>query len=120
MDKKKLLLICVFCFLIVCNIYLIARIFMISKELKVANESIYTQQSDQKILFFAKLFVNKVLREDDEIDFEDRLKLENAVRDINDQEIFNKWQSFIVSKNSQEAQQIVADLFSILFDKIYK
>jgi len=82
------------------------------------NQQIKAQQINEKVLVFTKLFVQKVLQGQDGISFEDRLQLENAVRDLNDQSIFNQWQKFTKSQNNTEAQQTAGSLFDLLLDKI--
>ncbi|MEK7624554.1 MAG: hypothetical protein AAB404_02465 [Patescibacteria group bacterium] len=88
------------------------------KELEIAKESLKTQQINEKNLSFAKLFIDQVLKAEKEIDFETRLKLENAVRNIGDDEILIQWQKFIESKTEAEAQTGVKNLLDLLVDKI--
>lgn len=85
---------------------------------KEARQQIKAQQVNEKALLFAKLFVEKVLQDQNEIDFEDRLQLESAVRDLNDQEIFSQWQKFTKSQSNEEAQQEAGALFTLLLNKI--
>ena len=59
-----------------------------------------------------------MLKAEKEIDFETRLKLENAVRNIGDDEILIQWQKFIESKTEAEAQTGVKNLLDLLVDKI--
>jgi len=120
MNKTKLVLIIVLLVLIAGNIYLATQLFLCKAELNHANESLYTKQINEKTLVFSKLFVEKVLKGGVEVDFEDRLRLENSVREINDQEIFDQWQKFVKSQNDQQAQQEVAELFTMLLNKITK
>jgi len=120
MDTKRLILVIVISLLIAGNIYFVVQLFLCKGELNRANEFLYTKQINEKTLAFSKLFVDKVLKGGSEIDFEDRLKLENSVREINDQEIFDQWQKFVKSENDQQAQEEVAELFTMLLDKITK
>ena len=120
MNKVRLVLITGITLLIAGNIYLGVQLFLCKTELNRANESLYTKQINEKTLVFAKLFVDKVLKGGSEVDFEDRLSLENSVREINDQEIFDQWQKFVKSGNDSQAQQEVAKLFTMLLNKITK
>ena len=86
--------------------------------LKEANAQIKAQLVNEKTLFFTKLLVQEVMQSKDEITFDNRLKLENAVRDLNDYKIFNQWQKFTKSKDNSEAQQEAGSLFALLLDKI--
>jgi hypothetical protein len=71
-----------------------------------------------KVVNFLKLFIDKVLKADKEIDFETRLQLENGVRDLNDKEILAAWQKFTASKTEQEAQLEVNNLLTLLVGKL--
>jgi hypothetical protein len=46
------------------------------------------------------------------------LKLENAVREIQDKEILDQWIKFTESKTEDEAQKNVKDLLEILVNKL--
>jgi hypothetical protein len=69
-------------------------------------------------LDFTKLFIAKVLKADGEVSFDDRLQLENSVRDINDKTIFDQWQKLINAKTALDAQIEVKNLLEMLVDKI--
>ncbi len=77
-----------------------------------------TQKTNEKVLEFAKLFIEKVLKAKTEVDFETRLKLENAVRNLDDEEILVQWQKFTESKIEAEAQEEVKNLLEMLVNKI--
>lgn len=85
---------------------------------KQAIQQVKVQQINGKALLFTKLFVQKVLQGQEEIGFEDRLQLENSVRDLNDQAIFSQWQRFTNAQSNQQAQQEAGDLFVLLLSKI--
>jgi hypothetical protein len=88
------------------------------QSLKIADNTIKTFQYDQKVLNFTKLFVTKVLKADGQVSFDDRLALENAVRNINDKTIFDQWEKFINAKTALDAQIEVKNLLETLVDKI--
>ena len=77
-----------------------------------------TQKTNQKVLDFTKLFIDEVLKANAEINFDTRLKLENAVRGLNDQDILTQWQKFTDSKAEGEAQLEVKNLLETLVGKI--
>lgn len=87
-------------------------------EEKKFQRQIMAQQINEKTLGFIKLFVEKVLNGQNEISFEDRLQLENNVRDLNDKAIFSQWQKFTKTKTNEDAQVQVGALFMLLLDKI--
>lgn len=85
---------------------------------KDAKQQILAQQVNEKALNFTRLFVEKVLQGQSEIGFEDRLLLENSVRELNDQAIFTQWQRFTKCKTNEDAQQEAGELFNLLLNKI--
>jgi len=62
--------------------------------------------------------IEKVLKAETEVDFETRLKLENAVRNLEDKEILARWSKFIESKTEAGAQEEVKNLLEALVNKI--
>lgn len=88
------------------------------KEISEANKQIEKTTLNNNILSFSKLFIEKVLKTNKEVDFDTRLQLENSVRSTNDAEILAKWRLFIDSKTEKEAQDNVKELLGILIGKI--
>lgn len=120
MQKTKLILTIVISLLFLCNIFLAGQLYLSKAELKDTQQLVRVQDVNTKALFFAKLFVNKILMEKGTVSFEDRLKLENAVRDINDKEILNQWQKFVDSKGGDDSQICVGNLLELLLLKVSK
>lgn len=77
-----------------------------------------TYRFNEKVLDFTKMFITLVLKTDGGISFDNRLKLENAVRDIGDKSILSQWQKFTKAGSDQEAEQEAKSLFQLLLDKI--
>ncbi len=119
MDKAKFLLIIILV-LFLANIYFVTQFVLLNLELKEVQQAVQVQEGDEKSVIFAELFVDKVLSGKGEVSFDDRLKLENAVRDINDQNILLHWQNFVNSKTDIEAQQEAGQLLGLLLVKISK
>ena len=71
-----------------------------------------------KVVGFLKMFIDDVLLAQQEVNFDTRLKLENAVRDLKDNQVLAQWDKFINSRTEIEAQQEVKKLLSVLADKI--
>ena len=117
MSKQKIALIIVL-ILLIGNIFFGYKYFALQKELETTKATIKTQQINEKILDFTKLFIEKVLKAETEVGFETRLKLENAVRNLGDEEILNQWQKFTESKTEAEAQTEVKNLLEMLIGKI--
>lgn len=87
-------------------------------ELKNQNQIAKAQLTNLKAAEFLELFVAKVLKNDKEIIFEERLQLENAVLDLKDTDILNQWHKFTESDNEVEAQKETIELLSLLAKKI--
>jgi len=90
------------------------------KELKEVKATETKVAINSKVIDFTSMFIKKVLQADKEVDFETRLALENAIRDLKDEEIKTEWQNFIGSKTEIEAQNSVKKLLEILITKIQK
>ena len=116
-EKVLIALVAVF---VLASAYLLTQYVLAKTQLREVNKIVKAQQINDKIVFFTQLFIDKVLSGQTDVSFEDRLQLENAVRELNDQEIFDQWQKFIKSENDQQAQEEVAELFIMLLDKITK
>jgi hypothetical protein len=126
MNKQKLIIILIVG-LIVMNIFLIYRYLLLTREIEkmkivsgLTEKSviIFPNTKNERIIHFLKLFISKVLKAEGEVDFETRLKLENAVREIQDKEILDQWTKFTESKTEEEAQKNVKDLLEILVNKL--
>lgn len=117
MARLKIILIIVILLLIASNVYFDFKYLNTQKELQRAQLALATQKTNGKVLEFTQLFIEKVLKAEAEVDFNTRLKLENAVRNLNDEEILIQWQKFIDSKTELEAQTEVKNLLGILVNK---
>lgn len=118
MPKTKLIIIIIVSVLSVATIGLSVGCFLLATKLNSVKTSLKVQETNVKAVIFAKLFVDKVLLAGGTVNFEDRLQLENSVRDINDPEIFSQWQNLTASKGDAETQQIVGKILKLLINKI--
>lgn len=116
--KTKLLLVLLGLALIAGNIYFGVKYFTARADIKEARTLLAAKTTNDKIIEFTKLFVVKVLKAEAEVDFETRLKLENAVRDLKNEEILAQWQKFTESQTEIEAQTQVKNLLDMLVNKI--
>jgi hypothetical protein len=119
-NKKRIIIIIVIGALIIGNAYLGLKYVSVSKELEMVRSTETKAELNSKVLNFTSMFIKKVLQANTEVDFETRLSLENAVRDLKDEEIMSEWQNFIGSKTELEAQNSVKKLLGILISKIQK
>ncbi len=119
-NHKRTLWIIVIGALIIGNVFFGIRYFTQAKELEEIKSTQTKTELNEKVLDFASLFIKKVLQADSEVDFETRLSLENAVRELQDEQIMAEWQNFVGSKTEAEAQNSVKKLLGILITKIQK
>ncbi|MCK4453919.1 hypothetical protein KAU51_01045 [Candidatus Parcubacteria bacterium] len=119
MNKLKTIFTIIILVLLVGNIFFGVKYFAVQKELQQTQIALETQKTNEKVLDFTKLFIEKVLKAKTEVDFETRLKLENAVRNLDDEEILAQWQKFTESETENEAQEEVKNLLEMLVNKIH-
>ena len=120
MQKTKLALTIIIIVLIAVSASFAVMYLLDRQKLVQDEQQLKEQQTNEKVLVFAKLFVDKVLLGEGTVSFDDRLSLENAVRDINDKEIFSDWQAFTNSQSDKESQTAIGNLLKLLFAKFYK
>jgi hypothetical protein len=104
--------------LIVTNLIWGLLYFTLRSELVAARMTVKERDMNAKVVSFSRQFIEDVLRAKTEVDFETRLKLENAVRDMKDKEVLAQWGKFINSKTEAEAQDEVKALLALLMAKI--
>ena len=91
----------------------------LQNKLSDAQNELRAYELNTKVLNFQKLFVEEVLGSTEEIDFEMRIQLETAVRDIGDEEILNEWNKFSAGNaTEEEVQHCVINLLILLSDKL--
>ena len=67
---------------------------------------------------YLNFFIKTVLNTQGTISFEDRVKLENDIRQIHDAELTAQWEAFVASKDSKTAQQNSVKLMTALTGKL--
>jgi len=118
MSLKNLILGIIVLLLLAGNIYFVIQNSTLKKELKETRADLQAKEFNEKVINFTSLFIEKVLKAEGEVDFETRLNLESAVRDLGDEEVLSQWQKFTESQTEDEAQVEVKNLLGILMDKI--
>lgn len=116
--KKNVILTAIILILLAGNIFFGVNYFLLQSSWQEIVAEQRGWQFDKKVLAFAELFIDKVLKAEKEVSFDERLKLENAVRDLNDKEILTQWEKFTNSKTEAEAQEEVKNLLELLVKKI--
>jgi len=117
-SKKTLVLAIVIVLLIAGNILFGIKFFTKWQEAEKLKREAITQQMNAKTINFLKLFIEKVLKAKTEVSFEERLKLENSIRNLNDPKILAQWEKFLESKTQEEAQENVKDLLDLLASRL--
>ncbi|MFH1656409.1 MAG: hypothetical protein ABH956_01380 [Candidatus Nealsonbacteria bacterium] len=100
------------------NIFFGAGYFYTRDNLEKVKSKDESCKINEKVLNFTAVFIGKVLKAEGEVDFEDRLEIENLVRDLDDEEILNQWQKFVQSKSENQAEKEVKNLLEMLIYKI--
>ncbi len=118
LSLRNVIFVVIILFLLASNVYFAFQYSAAKKELEETKIDLQTKEFNEKILNFTSLFIEKVLKAEGEVDFETRLNLENAVRNLGDNEILTQWQKFIGSQTEDEAQTEVKNLLEILVSKI--
>ncbi|MDD4272028.1 MAG: hypothetical protein PHF50_04475 [Patescibacteria group bacterium] len=116
--KIKIIIVVIVLALVAGNIFFAVKYFSAAKELTLVQAVNAEKQKSRKILEFNKQFIEEVLGGGKEVNFEARLKLENSVRALNDEEILSDWQNFTKSKDAAEAQTNVLILLKALANKM--
>lgn len=116
--KKSQIIFVIILVLLAGNIFFAVKYLAVQNEFRQTQVALETQKTNEKVLDFTKLFIEKVLKSKTEVNFETRLKLENAVRNLDDKEILSQWQKFTESKTETEAQNQVKNLLELLINKI--
>lgn len=104
--------------LVMSNVFMYLSYADMKEGVKLRQQRQVVALTNEKILSFSKMFIEKVLKAEGEIDFETRLKLESSVRELQDEAVFSAWQKFTNSTTEGEAQRAVKDLLSVLIDKV--
>ena len=67
---------------------------------------------------FMKLFIDSVLGTNGTISFENRVKLEADIRNMNDNSLIKQWETFVASPDSENAQKSAVKLMSMLANRM--
>lgn len=102
--------------LIVALVIFVASIQLWNRGVDVSQGISVNEQ--QKIVTFMDNFVTLVLASDSEVSFDDRLKLENDVRELANEDVLAAWQRFVNSGTDREAQDSVVELLGILIAEL--
>lgn len=118
MDKKSLIISLIISVLLILCAVLGVLCYSYSQSFyqqKTLNQS---YKHSEKVIAFAKLFIQKVIKANGQISFEDRLALENSVRATGDADIVAQWRRFTDATSEAQTQQELKNLLDLLVNKI--
>ena len=118
--KKESIILIVITLSLAANAFFISKYFLLRLDYAEAQKTIQKSETNRKIVDFGNLFIKKVLKAEADVDFEDRLTLETAVRELKDEEILLQWQKFTEAETNIEAQTELKSLLELLFFKLEK
>ena len=116
-DKRKIIII-TFVLSLALNVFLAGSYFIVRKNFIEVQKFVEQKQLNEKIVSFINLFIEKVLKAEEDVDFEERLTLETTVRDLQDEEVLFQWRKFTESETKEDAQKEVKNLLELLVKKI--
>jgi len=117
-DKKKIITAIAALILAIAVISLSIGYFLQVQKIQELQKELNVRQTNAKIVSFLDTFIAKVLKAENEVSFEDRLKLENSIRDLNDKELLTLWEKFTQATTADQIQQNVKNLLEGLVNKI--
>ena len=117
---KTIILIAVISILIAGNIVLGAQYYLQCQQMQKLQAELNQKNLNSDVISFLNLFIEKVLKAQTEVSFDDRLKLENAVRNLNDPNLLTKWEDFTNATDQTQVQTGVENLLEALVQKISK
>jgi hypothetical protein len=117
--KNKITLIALIIILILTNIFWYFKNSSLQTKLVSTQVELNSIIKNKKVVAFQKLFVDKVLMSDGNVDFNTRVELQNAVTGMSDELIEKVWGAFLTAKTEGDAQNRVKELLSLLASKIY-
>lgn len=119
-NKKRPWIIVVVGILLIGDVFFGLNYYLTWNDLQAIEATESKVELNQKVVNFISMFIKDVLQANRSVDFDTRLSLENAVRDLHDDQIMAEWQNFTGSKTEADAQNSVKILLGLLISKIQK
>ena len=117
--KSKFVSSLVILILLAGNIYLSVQFMSVSKQLKqIKNQSADTTSIHTQSSLVLKEFLNVVLNAPSSTPNDDRIKLENDLRQLQDPNITAGWNTFLSSKDAKTSQANAVTLIGLLENKM--
>ncbi len=119
MFKKNLLPTLIILILLISNIYLSTQFFSVNKQLQqIKSQNTGTVSVRAQALQVLREYLDVVLNTKGTVSADDRIKLENDLRQLQDQKITTAWDQFVGSKDSNTSKENAVKLIALLEDKI--
>ena len=101
------------------NLYFSVQYVQNLKQQNAATEQASSSYNNRlQVAQLLKEFIDTVLNTKGTVSFDNRVKLENDIRQIKDDSITAQWTVFVNSKDNKEAQQNAVKLMALLADKM--
>ncbi|MDB5259085.1 MAG: hypothetical protein JWO73_293 [Candidatus Taylorbacteria bacterium] len=119
LEKTRLMSNILMFLLLIGNIFFSVQYTERMKEQVFENQLTSQTEADRaQISHFLKFFIDTVINTQGTVSFDDRVKLENDIRQIHNPELTKQWEDFVGSKDSKTAQQNAVKLMSMLVGKM--
>jgi len=116
--SQKYFVFAVILVLVAANVFTGFLYFQTKADFSRVQSDLSRNNRENKALVFMNLLIDKVLRNEGEVSFDDRLLLENSVREIGNTAILDEWSRFSNSQTGDEAQAAMKNLLSLLAKNI--
>ncbi len=117
MKKGYLYILLVF---LIVSVALNVSLYSSRQSIDSQSATVVNTDTHKQTVEFLSLFIDKVLKAENSVSFDDRLILENKVRSLNDKQILDTWQKFVASKSNADAQVNLKDLLSVIVNSLKK
>ena len=119
LDRARLVSNILMFILLIGNIYFSIQYIENTKFLEAQKAQAEADSTSRfQISKFLKFFIDTVINTQGTISYENRVKLENDIRQIHDPILTTQWETFVASKDSKKAQANAARLMSMLSSKL--
>jgi len=118
-DKSRLLPNILLIVLVVMNLFFVVQYIRNDQEQsRLLTEQAEKMENNIKAARFLKFFIDSTLSTKGVISYDDRVKLEADIRELNDPEVLAAWTNLIASQDSESAQKSVVSFLSMLANKM--
>ena len=118
-DKSRLIPNILLVVLVVMNLFFVIQYIRNDQEQgRQFTEQAQKIEKNVKVASFLKFFIDSTLSTKGVISYDDRVKLEADIRELNDPEVLGAWTNLIASQDSESAQKSVVVFLSMLANRM--